>query len=124
MLVDASKNCEKLGAKFIVPPSIEDMQMFVQKRNANRYGITTKFLTPIKRYNSTHISDGGVFQKIADLNSENLLNIKGTCKNTAMETNNSANDLRNHEEVYPEPILNWDNDFFMTSEVQAFQSIL
>ena len=85
-----------------MPPSMEDMQMFMQKSNAR----ITKFLTPIKRYNSTHFSDGDVFQKIADLNSENLLNIKGTCKNTAREQT--------------EPILNWDNDFFMRSEVQAF----
>ena len=75
MLDDASENCEKRNATFITPPSIEDMYNFMQKENNWR----ASFLTPIKRYNSTHFTDGGTYQKFSDLSSESLLKINKTC---------------------------------------------
>ena len=47
----------------------------MQKENNWR----ASFLTPIKRYNSTHFTDGGTYQKFSDLSSESLLKINKTC---------------------------------------------
>ena len=70
------RKCAEQNASFVTPPSNQVMADFMRenrKAHAN-------FLTPIRRYNLTHYSDGGIVRKLSDLESTNLLTMENTCK--------------------------------------------
>jgi len=91
------------------------MYEFMQKKNITH----ANFLTPVKRYNTTHYSEGGILRKILDLNQTSLLAANNTCSEYVRGVGKSRIPIS-----YTKPMLNWEEDFEVISQGRASLNVL